>query len=113
MIMVPHFVENDLFVLGRAFEDDLVIVIQRKHDDLMIGENLLEGLDFAAWSFGDTGNTMEFFGLVGLNRFTSSQIDVARVSTTQVTVGFHDDDGACTTEFVLVHDPDHTLFDIQ
>ena len=35
-----------MFVLGWSFEDNLVHVIQGKHDDLVLGEMFLEIVDF-------------------------------------------------------------------
>ena len=46
MVMISHFDENDVFVSGWSFEDDLIIVVQRQHDDLVLGEMFLEGVDF-------------------------------------------------------------------
>ena len=46
MVMISHFNENDVFILGWSFEDDLIIVNQGQHDDLVVGEKFLEGVDF-------------------------------------------------------------------
>ena len=46
MVMFTHFDEDDLFVLGWTFEDDLVIVIHGKDHDLMLGEMTLKGSEF-------------------------------------------------------------------
>ena len=46
VVMMSHFDENDVFVSGWSFEDDLIIVIQGHHDDLVLGEMFLEGVDF-------------------------------------------------------------------
>ena len=55
VIVFSHFDEDDLFVLGRSFENDLVVVIHREYDDLIIGEMTLKSLEFGqpAWTFGD------------------------------------------------------------
>ena len=45
MIVVSHFDENDLFVLGRSFEDDLILLIHREYDEAIVGEMTLKGLD--------------------------------------------------------------------
>ena len=46
VVMISHFDENDVFISGWTFEDDLVHVIQGQHNDLVLGEMLLEGVDF-------------------------------------------------------------------
>ena len=46
VVMISHFDENDVFISGWSFEDDLIIVIQGQHDDLVPGEMFLEGVDF-------------------------------------------------------------------
>ena len=46
VVMMSHFDENDVFISGWSFEDDLIIVIQGQHDDLVVGEMFLEGVDF-------------------------------------------------------------------
>ena len=46
VVMLSHFDENDLFVSWWSFEDDLIIVIQGHHGDLVLGEMFLEGVDF-------------------------------------------------------------------
>ena len=46
MVMFTHFDEDDLFVLGWTFEDDLVIVIHGKDYDLVLGEMTLKGSEF-------------------------------------------------------------------
>ena len=46
VVMTTHFDENDLFVLGWTLEDDLVVVIHGKDDDLVIDEMTLKGSEF-------------------------------------------------------------------
>ena len=46
MVMLTHFDEDDLFLSGRTFEDDLVVVIHGKDHDLMFGEMALKGSEF-------------------------------------------------------------------
>ena len=46
MVMMSHFDENDVFVSGWSFEDDLIIVVQGQHGDLVVGEMFLKGVDF-------------------------------------------------------------------
>ena len=46
VVMMSHFDENNVFVSGWSFEDDLIIVIQGQHGDLVLGEMFLEGVDF-------------------------------------------------------------------
>ena len=46
VVMATHFDEDDEFVLGRAFEDNLVVVIHGKDHDLVIGEMTLKGSEF-------------------------------------------------------------------
>ena len=46
VVMLSHFDENDVFISGWSFEDDLIIVVQGQHDDLVVGEKFLKGVDF-------------------------------------------------------------------
>ena len=46
VVMMSHFDENDVFISGWSFEDDLIIVVQGQHGDLVLGEMFLEGVDF-------------------------------------------------------------------
>ena len=46
MVMISHFDENDVFISGWSFEDDLIIVVQGQHNDLVLGEMFLEGVNF-------------------------------------------------------------------
>ena len=46
VVMMSHFDENDVFISRWSFEDDLIIVVQGQHDDLVLGEMFLEGVDF-------------------------------------------------------------------
>ena len=46
VVMMSHFDENDVFISGWSFEDDLIIVVQGQHDNLVVGEKFLEGVDF-------------------------------------------------------------------
>ena len=46
MVMITYFDEDDLFVLRRTFEDDLVVVIHGKDHDLMLCEMTLKGGEF-------------------------------------------------------------------
>ena len=46
MVMLAYFDEDDLFLLGRTFEDDLVVVIHGKDHDLVLGEMTLKGSEF-------------------------------------------------------------------
>ena len=74
VVMVTHFDEDDSFLTWWTFENDLIIMIQGKHHDLIIGEMALEGVEFgdAARSFGDTRSLMECLGLSGLSGFAAS-----------------------------------------
>ena len=112
VVMVTNFDVDDVFVLGRTLEDDLVVTIHGKDHDLVIGEMMLKGSEF-----GETtrsfGYTMECLGLSPLNRSASTQTDVLRVTTSEIAVGFHGHDGTCATEFIVVLDLDNTLFGIQ
>ena len=47
VIVISHFDEDDLFVLGWSFGNDVVVVIHREYDDLIIGEMALKRFDFA------------------------------------------------------------------
>ena len=66
IIVFSHFDKDDLFVMGRSFENDLVVVIHREYDDLIIGEMTLKRFDLgsATWSLGDAGSAMQFLGLL-------------------------------------------------
>jgi len=110
VVMFTHFDEDDLFVTRWPFENDLIIMVQGKHHDLIIGEMMLEGVEFGESTRSFTRCLMEGLGLSGLSRFTASKGVVLGVPTTQVTVGFHGDQSPCTTEFILVVDGDDTLF---
>ena len=105
--------EDDLFVMGRTL--DLVVVIHGKDHYLVVCEMTLKGSEFGeiTRSFGYTCVTMECLGLSPLNRSASTQTDVLRVTTSEITVGFHGHDGTCATEFIVVLDLDNTLFGIQ
>ena len=46
VVMLSHFDENDVFVSGWSFEDDLIIVVQGQDGDLVVGEMFLKGVDF-------------------------------------------------------------------
>ena len=46
VVMLSHFDENDVFISGWSFEDDLIIVVQGQDGDLVVGEMFLEGVDF-------------------------------------------------------------------
>ena len=115
VIVLAHFDEHDLFGLGRTFEDDLVLMIHGQDHNLMVNEMTLKGLEFGqpARPFGNVGFTMEVSGLSGLNRSTSFQTFVLGVTTAEVAVSFHGDDGACAAQFILVLDLDDALFEVQ
>ena len=115
VVMLTHFDEDDLFILGRTFEDDLVVMIHGKDYGLMVSEMTLKGSEFreTTRSFRYTHVTMECLGLSPLNRSASTQTDVLKVTTSEITVGFHGHDGTCTTEFIVVLDLDNALFGIQ
>ena len=44
VVVFSHFDENDLFVLGRSFEDDLILLIQREYNETIVGKMTLKGL---------------------------------------------------------------------
>ena len=46
VVMLTHFDEDDLFILGRTFEDDLVVMIHGKDYGLMVSEMTLKGSEF-------------------------------------------------------------------
>ena len=46
VVMISHFDENDVFISRWSFEDDLVHVIQGQHNNLVLREMFLEGVDF-------------------------------------------------------------------
>ena len=72
MIVFPHLDEDDLFVLGWSFENDLIVVIHREYDDLITSEMKLKGFDLGstARSFGDSSSVVRFFGFFFLGRVT-------------------------------------------
>ena len=115
VVVLTHFDEYDVIVLGRTLEDDLVLVIHGQDHDLMTGEMPLKSLEFGqpARPFGNAGLAMEFFGLSGLNGSASAQTVVLGVTTTEVAIRFHGHDGACAAQFVLVVDLDDALLDVQ
>jgi len=115
MVVCSDFDEDDLFVLGRSFEDDLVVVIEGKHNQLVVGEMTLKLREFldAARAFRNARVTMKGSGFSALHGSGLSQTPVVDVTTSQIAVSFHGHNGACATEFILVLDLDHALFDIQ
>ena len=46
MVMVTHFDEDDLLVLGWTLENDLIVVIHGKDHDLVVGEMTLKRSEF-------------------------------------------------------------------
>ena len=78
MVMVTHFDENDVFVLGRALENNLIVVIHGKDHDLVASEMTLKGSEFgySARSLGYIRVAMECLGLSFLKGSASSQTDV-------------------------------------
>ena len=68
VVMVTHFDEDDLLVLGRTLENDLVVMIHGKDHDLVVSEMTLKGSEFGdtARSFGYTGVAMECLSLSSL-----------------------------------------------
>ena len=115
MVMLPHFDEDNLFVLGRTLENDLVVVIHGKDHDLVVSEMTLKSSEFgySARSLGYTRVAMECLGLSSLKGSASSQTDVSGVTTSEIAIGFHGHDSACATESIVVLDLDDTLFGIQ
>ena len=115
VVMVTHFDEDDLLVLGRTLENDLVVVIHGKDHDLVRCEITLKSSEFgySTRTLGYTRIAMECLSLVPLKGSASSQTDVLGVTTSEITVGFHGHDGTCATEFIVVLDLDNTLFGIQ
>jgi len=115
VVVCSDFDQDDLFVLRRSFEDDLVVVIQGKDNELVVGEMPLKLREFgdAARAFGNARVPMKGSGFSTLHRSGLSQTPVVDVTTSQIAISFHGDDGACATAFILVLDLDHALFDIQ
>ena len=74
VVVLSHFDENDLFGLGRTFEDDLVLLIHGQDYDLIVDEMTLKGVEFGqpARTFGNVSIAMECFGLSFLNGSSSS-----------------------------------------
>ena len=69
VVVFSHLDENDLFVLDRTFEDDLVVVIHREYYKTVINEMTLKRLEFgqSARSFGNACKAMQFLGFLFLN----------------------------------------------
>ena len=74
VVMVTHFDEDDLFVLGRTPENNLIVVIHGKDHDLVSGEMTLKSGEFrySTGSFGYTRVAMECLGLTFLKGSTTS-----------------------------------------
>ena len=74
VVMITHFDEDDLLVLGRTLENNLIVVIHGKDHDLVIGEVTLKGSEFgySARSLGYTRVAMECLGLTFLKGSTTS-----------------------------------------
>jgi len=115
VVVCSDFDEHDLFVLGRSFEDDLVVVIKGKNNELVVDEMTLKLRKFgdAARAFGNACVTMKGSGFSPLHGFGLMQTPVVAVTTSQIAISFHGDDSACATEFILVLDLDYALFNIQ
>ena len=115
VVMVTHFDEDDLLVLERTLENNLIVVIHGKDHDLVSCEITLKDNEFrySTRSFGYTRVAMEYLGLSPLKGFASSQTDVLGMTTSVITIGFHGHDGASATEFIVVLDLDDALFGIQ
>ena len=112
VIVFSHFDEDDPFVLGWSFENDLV-----EYDDLIIDEMTLKHFDLGSttWSLGDSSSAMQFHGVLFLNGMTLFKVVVILVSGIPVGIcqGFHGDDGMRAAQFVLILDFHDTLFRIQ
>ena len=69
MVMASHFDENDLLVLRRTLENNLIVVVHGKDHDLVIGEMPLKRgeLVHSARSLGYARLAMECLGLTFLN----------------------------------------------
>ena len=67
MIVFCHFDEDDLFVLGRSFENDLVVVIHREYHDLIIGEMTLKRFNLGSTT-RPSGVKVQFLGLFFLGQ---------------------------------------------
>ena len=65
VVMVTHFDEDNLFVLGWTLENDLIVVIHGKDHNLVVGEMTLKGIEFGQSTrpFGYTD------GVLGLDVF--------------------------------------------
>ena len=65
VVMVSHFDEDDLLVLGWTLENDLIVVIHGKDHDLVVSEMMLKGSEFgySAMTFGYTRIAMECLSL--------------------------------------------------
>ena len=115
VVVLTHFDEHDLFGLRRSLEDELVLMIHGQDHDLMVSEMTLKRLEFGqpARSFGNVGLTMEVSGVSFLNGSASFQTVVLGVTTAEVAVGFHGDDSAGATQFIIVLDFHHTSLRVQ
>ena len=74
MVMVSHFDEDDLLVLRRTLENDLVVVIHGKDHDLVVSEMTLKRGKFrhSTRSLGHTRVAMECLSLSFLKGSASS-----------------------------------------
>ena len=115
VVVLGHFDEHDLFGLGRTFEDELVLMVHGQDHVLMVDEMALKRFEFGqpARPFGNVGLTMEVSGLSGLNGFASFQTVVLGMPTAEIAEGFHGDDGAGATQFIVVLDFHHTPLGVQ
>ena len=115
VVVLTHFDEHDLFGLGRSLEDELVLMVHGQDHDLMVGEMTLKRFEFGqpARPFGNAGLTIEVSGLSFLNGSSSFQTVVLGVTTAEVAVSFHGDDGAGATQFIVVLDFHHTPLGVQ
>ena len=68
MVMAAHFDEDDLLVLRRTLENDLIVVIHGKDHDLVIGEMTLKRSEFghSTRSLGYARVAMQCLGLTFL-----------------------------------------------
>ena len=68
VVMITHFDEDDLLVLRRTLENDLIVVIHGKDHDLVMGEMTLKRGEFghSARSLGYARVAMQCLGLTFL-----------------------------------------------
>ena len=109
--------ENDIFadIVEWILENDLIIVVHREYNEMVVVEVTLTCLDFGetTWSFGCTPAN-RFSSLALLSFLNSSPyVDCHIRCVYKIAIRFHGDDGSSTTQLVLFLDFDHTVSEFE